>query len=252
MWIFRAFWQVLPTAPPSCCHSKAAGTPPPRGPLVLAAWWLHRDPLLAQRTSTAQTLGIRLSLSSRPKDSPTWGKRGWSRPTGYPHWMACLFMQTWLCGACSPSWQVPVGRVSLQLCSLAPWVRGHVPVIPETSAQLYPPSSSSWGHLLHKTVTPSPAPLTHQGVEEQGEAGGHEAQRWAPKDDAQDMLPVESPVGGALYLGVQEVGEVERIHNDQRLWEREAAGHRQRPLVSNPQPPTSTDRSRMCVRLSTR
>lgn len=129
MWIFRAFWQVLPTAPPSCCHSKAAGTPPPRDPLVLAAWWLHRDPLHAQRTSTAQTMGVRLSLSSCPKDSPTWGKCGWSRSTGYPHWTACLFTQTWLCGACSPARQVPVGRVSLQLCSLAPWVQGHVPVI---------------------------------------------------------------------------------------------------------------------------
>ena len=38
------------------------------------------------------------------------------------------------------------------------------------------------------------------------------------------MLPVEGPVGRALDLGAQQVGEVEGVDHDQRLRERRAAG----------------------------
>lgn len=40
----------------------------------------------------------------------------------------------------------------------------------------------------------------------------------------QDALPVAAPVGRAPYLGVQQVGEAERVHHDQRLWGGGAAG----------------------------
>lgn len=65
---------------------------------------------------------------------------------------------------------------------------------------------------------------THHRVEEQGEAGGQEAQGRAPEHDVQDALPVAAPVGRAPYLGVQQVGEAERVHHDQRLWGGGAAG----------------------------
>lgn len=80
------------------------------------------------------------------------------------------------------------------------------------------PTPPDWGWLLSETVTPLGLP-THRRVEEQGEASCCEAERRALEDDAQHMLPVVGPVGGALYMGVQEVGGVEGVHHDQGLWE---------------------------------
>lgn len=97
---------------------------------------------------------------------------------------------------------------SLPLCPLTCPLSGLGPPLP---TRCYPP----------RRLPPSPP---HHPVEEQGEACGQEAQRWAPEDDVQDVAPVEAPVGGAPDLGVQEVGQAEGVHHDQRLREGGAAG----------------------------
>lgn len=78
--------------------------------------------------------------------------------------------------------------------------------------------------LLTRSALWGPPCPTHRRVEEQGEARGCEAQRWAPQHNVQDMPPIQGAVGGARDLGVEEVGEAECVHHDQHLWESRGLG----------------------------